>query len=187
MERSAFDEGVTPPCEDVVTDFTAAPTAPRGNRACHRLRHSRQERLVKEVHDYFEANLSQSIRLKQLCQDIGVSIRRLEHAVAEVCGVTPKRLLTLMRMTHARRALLAASRGEATVTEIAVRCGFVHLGRFSVNYAHLFGESPSKTLQARTDRCAVATRASLGLGSVRPVLWHDHRSGPQRASSSFGE
>lgn len=156
MERSGFSDSAVPICEDVAADFTSAPKTPRQVPARHRLRRSRNEVLVKEVRDYFEANLSQPIRLTQCCQDIGVSIRRLEHAVADVCGVTPKRLLILMRMARVRHVLLATSRGEATVTEIAVRCGFVHLGRFSVNYAALYGESPSETLKLHRDRTEVA-------------------------------
>ena len=35
---------------------------------------------------------------------------------------------------------------EESVTDIALRCGFTHLGRFSVAYRTRFGESPSETL-----------------------------------------
>jgi transcriptional regulator GlxA family with amidase domain len=42
---------------------------------------------------------------------------------------------------------LAADGQVVTVTEIATGFGFVELGRFSVEYRKMFGESPSKTLQ----------------------------------------
>jgi AraC-like DNA-binding protein len=41
--------------------------------------------------------------------------------------------------------MLARGR-SATVTEIATGLGFVELGRFSVEYRRMFGESPSETL-----------------------------------------
>ena len=47
-----------------------------------------------------------------------------------------------------RRALLAAP-AESTVTEIAIRFGFWHLGRFSAGYQTIFGELPSATLARR--------------------------------------
>jgi hypothetical protein len=38
-------------------------------------------------------------------------------------------------------------RDVARVTDIATEHGFWELGRFSVNYRHIFGETPSVTLR----------------------------------------
>jgi AraC-like DNA-binding protein len=43
-------------------------------------------------------------------------------------------------------ALLHADE-QGTVTDIALRFGFSHLGRFSVLYRHVFGECPKDTLR----------------------------------------
>jgi len=50
-------------------------------------------------------------------------------------------------MHLARRALLHAHPSEATVTRIVTDQGFWELGRFSIAYRALFGESPSETLR----------------------------------------
>ena len=42
--------------------------------------------------------------------------------------------------------LLSARGQPVTVTEIATDFGFAELGRFSVEYRKVFGESPSETL-----------------------------------------
>ena len=42
---------------------------------------------------------------------------------------------------------MSAGGQSVTVTEIATSLGFVELGRFSVEYRKMFGESPSKTLR----------------------------------------
>jgi AraC family ethanolamine operon transcriptional activator len=39
------------------------------------------------------------------------------------------------------------ARQSVTVTKIATRLGFRELGRFSVEYREMFGESPSATLR----------------------------------------
>jgi AraC-like DNA-binding protein len=52
----------------------------------------------------------------------------------------------MLRLAQARRALLSADSRRITVTEIATCFGFVELGRFSVEYRKMFGESPSQTL-----------------------------------------
>ncbi len=47
-------------------------------------------------------------------------------------------------------AVGAVSAGEArSVTDVALECGFSHLGRFSTRYRALFGESPSETGRSR--------------------------------------
>jgi AraC-like DNA-binding protein len=43
---------------------------------------------------------------------------------------------------------------EETVGQIAMRNGLVHLGRFSVSYRKVFGESPSETIRAARRRAA---------------------------------
>ena len=48
--------------------------------------------------------------------------------------------------SDARVARCAPTRTAATVTGVALRCGFVELGRFSVQYRQRFGERPSETL-----------------------------------------
>ena len=59
-------------------------------------------------------------------------------------GATPMEFLRMCRLDRARTELLS-SRGEHPVAEIAARCGFDHLSRFSVAYRKRFGESPRDT------------------------------------------
>ena len=59
----------------------------------------------------------------------------------------PIRYLWLRRMHLARRALRMAEPTTTTVTRIATGYGFWELGRFSVSYRALFGETPSASLR----------------------------------------
>jgi len=49
-------------------------------------------------------------------------------------------------MERARRDLLDADPAQASVTDIAARWGFFHLGRFSQAYRAMYQELPSQTL-----------------------------------------
>ena len=57
-----------------------------------------------------------------------------------------KRSLAAVRLQLARDELLRSD-AEANVTRIAMRHGFVHLGRFSAQFRSAFGEPPSATLR----------------------------------------
>jgi len=61
--------------------------------------------------------------------------------------MSPKRYLWVRRMNLARRALKNADWKKTTVTAVATNYGFWELGRFSVAYRSLFGESPSAALR----------------------------------------
>src|SRR6185295_650419 len=79
-----------------------------------------------------------------------------------------KRDLLLERV---RRELLRAS-PEATTTEIAMRCGIGHLGRFAAAYRERYGETPSTTLEGRRRALAQRQCASPVLSPTvnRPVI-----------------
>ena len=61
--------------------------------------------------------------------------------------MSPKRYLLLRRMHLAQQSLRRANPKTTSVTEVATDYGFWELGRFSVTYQVLFGESPSASLR----------------------------------------
>ncbi|HJS32464.1 MAG TPA: helix-turn-helix domain-containing protein, partial [Alphaproteobacteria bacterium] len=63
-------------------------------------------------------------------------------------GVSPMQYLRNARYAKIRGDLVRAD-GEAGVTEVALRWGITHMGRFSIEYRRRFGESPSQTLGRR--------------------------------------
>ncbi len=85
--------------------------------------------------------------MADLCAAVGASYWTLRDCCLEYLGMSPKRYLWMRRMNLARRALWRADPEKATVTEIATNYGFWELGRFSVAYRSLFGESPSIALR----------------------------------------
>lgn len=71
----------------------------------------------------------------------------LENAFKSVTGVTPHAFFLRRRLNQARSALLCEEAYQRNGTDIALGLGFSELGRFSVRYREMFGESPSKTLR----------------------------------------
>jgi len=135
-------------------DVPAQPTvqcidrdAPRRDKGAQR----RHTQIVARFEALCERALTEPLHLADICAAIGVSARTLEYCCKEYYGIGACRYLRLRRMGSARRALLAASVGSATVTEIATHYGFWELGRFSTTYRDLFGELPSVTLRHKSD------------------------------------
>jgi AraC-like DNA-binding protein/tetratricopeptide (TPR) repeat protein len=109
-----------------------------------------------------------------------VSARTLQRHFKAFLGKTPQAALRDIRLARARGDLLRAS-STGTVTEIALRYGFVHLGRFSVEYRQRDDEKPSETLlrrrkflaQPRTNATIAPTFArELPTICVLPIAGH---------------
>jgi len=101
---------------------------------------------VKRAIDFIEANLDAPISLVEVTAAAGVPGRTLFHHFHEFLGVTPMHYVRRARLQRVHDRLCRTG-SETSVTEAAVSCGFVHLGRFSAAYRKQFGESPSETLR----------------------------------------
>jgi transcriptional regulator GlxA family with amidase domain len=106
--------------------------------------------LVEQAERLALANLDEPQHISVLCRTLEVSERTLRKAFHKIHGAPPCRHLRMKRLSEARRALLASGCKGVTVTEIATGFGFLELGRFSVEYRRVFGETPSQTLHGAT-------------------------------------
>ncbi len=104
-------------------------------------------RAVRQSLDYIERNLSEPVTMGSIAAQVGVSVRSIQQGFKEELGVTPMAHLRERRLERVREELTDAAAGDGiTVTEVAERWGFNHLGSFSVLYRKRWGESPSQTL-----------------------------------------
>jgi transcriptional regulator GlxA family with amidase domain len=121
-----------------LADAVNTKAGPRGHR---------HDAVIARFEDFLAANPDRPLYLTEICGAIGVAERTLRAACEQHLGMGPIRFLTLRRMHLVRRALLRADPLRSTVTSIVTDHGFWELGRFSVAYRTLFGESPSATLR----------------------------------------
>lgn len=91
---------------------------------------------------YIEAHLAEPMTLGDITRAAGCSTRTLNNAFQEHFAVSPMTRVRQLRLDRVRAELLD---GTASVTEVACRWGFTHLGRFSAAYHEHFGELPSET------------------------------------------
>ena len=121
--------------------------------------HSRNY-LVRKAETLALAYNDRPLQVPSLSRALGVSERTLRKLFNEIHGRPPSRHLRMLRLSQVRRALLSARGHLVTVTEIATDFGFTELGRFSVEYRKVFGESPSETLRQACLSNSMSTNAS---------------------------
>ncbi|WP_156906398.1 AraC family transcriptional regulator [Halomonas halocynthiae] len=105
-------------------------------------------RHVKRVEEYIEAHAQDPLTPAQLASVAGVSLRTLYAGFRDFRHQSPMETLRQVRLERVRQALLTDT-DTATITDIAMGWGFTHMGRFSLSYRQVFGESPSETLRSR--------------------------------------
>jgi AraC-like DNA-binding protein len=128
----------------------------------------RHDAIVARFEDFLAANPDRPLYLTEICAALGVAERTLRASCEEHLGMGPIRFLTLRRMHLAHRALLHADPSRSTVTRIITNQGFWELGRFSVAYSELFGESPSETLRRPADKTVFGLKRPSSLAIPEP-------------------
>ena len=81
-----------------------------------------------------------------ICTQLGVSERTLQYAFRAYVQMSPLAYLRMCRLNRVRETLLTSDPRTTTVTAVAMRHGFLHLGRFSLDYKRAFDVAPSVTL-----------------------------------------
>jgi AraC-like DNA-binding protein len=102
--------------------------------------------VVRAVVDLIEAQPEHAWTVVELARHAGVSPRTLQESFQRELGVSPLDRLRRTRLERARRDLIAADPARTSVTDIAARWGFFHLGRFAQTYRARYQELPSQTL-----------------------------------------
>ncbi len=143
-----------PPCEEQLLELiNHTLISSRVSETCIRRPslHNRMALLRKFEQKLLE-RIDGTVRINELCTELHVTARTLEHLVKTEYGMTPKQFHTVLRLNAARQDLLKSRASNETVSEIARRNGIHHLGRFSANYTNHFGEYPSETLRRQLGR-----------------------------------
>jgi AraC-like DNA-binding protein len=104
---------------------------------------------VKRAEAYIEAHFAEPLSLAEIVAHAGVSARSLQNGFQNFRRMTPMAFLRKVRLQHVHQALLKADPAFATVTDIAIGCGFGHMGEFAALYKRTYGVSPRETLHKK--------------------------------------
>ncbi len=98
----------------------------------------RNAHLAKAI-QIMERNLEAPISPTEIASELGISTRQLERLFGKFLNASPKKYFMEMRLDRARKLLLQT---EASVTDVAIACGFENPGHFSRVYRANFGITP---------------------------------------------
>jgi AraC family ethanolamine operon transcriptional activator len=106
----------------------------------------KRDRAVKRAEEYIAQSQDEPLTIRDVCLAVKVSERTLQYGFLEHFSVPPKTYLQAVRLNGVHRDLKAADPRARTVSEIASRWGFWHMGQFAADYRKHFGRLPSETL-----------------------------------------
>ncbi|MFE3293176.1 AraC family transcriptional regulator [Rhodococcus sp. NPDC059234] len=103
-------------------------------------------RIVKRVLDELHGDPTRPWTAGEMAEVAGVSVRRLQEGFRQYVGRSPSECLLDIRLERVHADLLDAQPHD-TVTDVALRWGFTHTGRFAAAYRHKYGVPPSASLR----------------------------------------
>jgi transcriptional regulator GlxA family with amidase domain len=89
-----------------------------------------------------EGAVEQPLGLAELAELAGSSPRQLQRLFVAALGQTPHQVYASIRLRMARQLL---QQSTLSITDIALRCGFVDASHFTKRYRVQFGQTPSTT------------------------------------------
>lgn len=104
--------------------------------------------IVRRAERFMADNAAAEITVSDVAAHLDISLRTLQSGFRQWRGMTPSAVLRQIRLQIVRDELLQSGT-QGTITAIALRYGFSHLGRFSAQYRSAFGEPPSATQRRR--------------------------------------
>jgi AraC family ethanolamine operon transcriptional activator len=102
---------------------------------------------IRDGRMLLKENINATYMIADLVEDLQVSKRTIQHGFKHYLGFTPKEYQQYIRLNGIRDTILNVKDPHITLSEIAARYNYFHLGHFSTEYKKFFGESPSETLR----------------------------------------
>lgn len=113
------------------------------------------------IEDWLDANADTPVSLIDLCAGTGLKRRTVERVVHDRTGLSACDYLRRRRLSAVRAALLSPGPTDS-VTTIAMRFGFLHLGRFAGVFRSVYGETPSAVLARGRAAMGISDMAQFG-------------------------
>ncbi len=106
------------------------------------------ENIALDIRDKVFHHMDGNISINSLAKEYKISAQTLQNSFKTLFGFTPQYFLRVLKLNIVHQELQKSQVAQSTVTKIANKWGFKHMGRFSAYYRELFGVNPSQTLKS---------------------------------------
>jgi AraC-like DNA-binding protein len=140
-------------CEEIVNEFVrASASTDKSSHKSQRDFAGYRFAAMRRAEEFLREHMDIPFSSRGLCSATRMSERSIEMLFKEAYGISPRNWSQIARLNAARNDLLESDSEDVRVSDVAVRWGFFHFGRFSAAYRNLFGELPSITAATRGRR-----------------------------------
>jgi len=105
------------------------------------------EEKALDIRDQVYRHMDAKINIGSLAKQHYISEKTLQNSFKSLFGFTPNHFLRQLKLNLVHNELTKSDPVQSTISKIALKWGFMHMGRFSSYYTALFGENPSQTLK----------------------------------------
>lgn len=105
------------------------------------------EKIALDIRDQVFHHMDGNISIGSLAKQYKISEQTLQNSFKSLFGFTPQYFLRVLKLNIVHQEFQKSQAAETTVSRVANKWGFKHMGRFSAYYKALFGVNPSQTLK----------------------------------------
>jgi|HubBroStandDraft_1064217.scaffolds.fasta_scaffold00121_24 AraC family transcriptional regulator len=109
---------------------------------------------ARRVLAYIDAHIAETVLIADLCALVQRSEAHFSRSFKRTFGESPHAFLIRRRLQRAERYMLET---EASLTDIALRCGFTDQAHLCKHFRHLTGSTPGSWRRARRTSAAVSS------------------------------
>ncbi|MGI9514059.1 MAG: helix-turn-helix domain-containing protein [Anderseniella sp.] len=114
------------------------------NKFADRSDNSKRRLAVLRAIEFIEHHLQDDMSISDVCLEVKTPWRTLDRGFKEYFGFGPNMYRKCLRLNRVRIDILHDQEAN-TISEIAGKWGFWHMGQFAQDYRKLFNEKPSQT------------------------------------------
>lgn len=105
------------------------------------------EKTSIQIKSFLLNSLKKNISVSEVSREFLISEKTFQNSFKSLYGMTPKYFIQMLKLNRVHEDLQHFNSQTINISQIAMKWGFKHFGRFSQSYKEVFGVLPSETIK----------------------------------------